>query len=116
MKVLSAADVEVLDGQVETLYDFKRLTENEVKELCAKAKEVLTSEPNVKQVRSPVTIVGDVHGQFHDLKELFRVAGKSPGKSFVNARVLFFVAAVFKFESHLNLLLQTPTFYSWGTT
>ena len=94
MKVLSVADIEVLDGQIETLYDFKRLSENEVKELCAKAKEVLSSEPNVKQVRAPVTIVGDVHGQFHDLKELFRVAGKSPGKSFVNAYLALFCCSI----------------------
>jgi hypothetical protein len=32
---------------------------------------------------APVTIVGDIHGQFYDLLELFRIAGDAPNTNFV---------------------------------
>lgn len=32
---------------------------------------------------APVTIVGDIHGQFYDLLELFRIAGDAPSTNFV---------------------------------
>jgi len=48
------------------------LSENEVKQLCDKAKEVFMNESNVQPVPAPVTVCGDIHGQWHDLMELFR--------------------------------------------
>ena len=48
-----------------------------VKILCEKAKEILSKESNVQAVKCPVTVCGDVHGQFHDLMELFKIGGRS---------------------------------------
>lgn len=47
------------------------------------AKEILTRESNVQEVKCPVTVCGDVHGQFHDLMELFRIGGKSPDTNYL---------------------------------
>ncbi|CAB4057536.1 PPP2C [Lepeophtheirus salmonis] len=72
-----------LDGWIEQLMECKQLGESHVKSLCEKAKEILTKESNVQEVKCPVTVCGDVHGQFHDLMELFRIGGKSPDTNYL---------------------------------
>ena len=47
------------------------------------AREILAKESNVQDVKCPVTICGDVHGQFHDLLELFKIGGKSPDTNYL---------------------------------
>eukprot|EP01080_Neovahlkampfia_damariscottae_P003388 gene3388-5933_t len=53
-------------------------TEFEIFTICNKAKEVFATESNVHCIKSPVTLAGDVHGQFYDVLELFRIGGFPP--------------------------------------
>ncbi|WFD44126.1 protein-serine/threonine phosphatase [Malassezia psittaci] len=72
-----------LDHQIEQLKRCERLSEAEVKQLCARARDILVEESNIQPVNSPVTICGDIHGQFHDLMELFRVGGMCPDTNYL---------------------------------
>ncbi|ORY15561.1 serine/threonine-protein phosphatase 6 [Clohesyomyces aquaticus] len=56
----------------------KYLPEADMKRLCEIVKECLMEESNIQPVQTPVTVCGDIHGQFYDLLELFRVAGGMP--------------------------------------
>ena len=47
------------------------------------AKEILQDESNVQPVAAPVTVCGDIHGQFYDLAELFRIGGKCPETNYL---------------------------------
>lgn len=40
-------------------------------------------ESNVVHVRAPVTVVGDIHGQFFDLIEIFRIGGYCPDTNYL---------------------------------
>lgn len=51
--------------------------------ISLQAKEILSKESNVQEVKCPVTVCGDVHGQFHDLMELFRIGGRSPDTNYL---------------------------------
>ena len=44
---------------------------NEIAELCDTAERFFSQEPSVLQIRAPVKIFGDLHGQFGDLMRLF---------------------------------------------
>ena len=72
-----------LEQQIEDLFNCKFLPEEEVKDLCSKAKELFIKEPNIQIVHCPVTVCGDIHGQFHDLLELFKVGGYSPDTNYL---------------------------------
>ncbi|MCJ1437744.1 hypothetical protein MMC27_007131 [Xylographa pallens] len=62
----------------------KYLPERIMKQLFEICKELLMEESNTQPVSTPVTICGDIHGQFYDLLELLRVAGGMPGEDNAN--------------------------------
>ncbi|KAI1779742.1 Metallo-dependent phosphatase [Hypoxylon cercidicola] len=72
-----------LDKAIAQLRACRPIPEPQVRELCHKARELLIEEGNVVTVAAPVTICGDIHGQFHDLMELFRVGGDPPDTNYL---------------------------------
>ncbi|EGO59119.1 serine/threonine-protein phosphatase PP-X isozyme 2 [Neurospora tetrasperma FGSC 2508] len=72
-----------LDRAIAQLRACRPIPESDVRELCHKAREILIEEGNVVTVNAPVTICGDIHGQFHDLMELFRVGGDPPDTNYL---------------------------------
>ena len=83
MTEINFSDISYLDKQIETLRECQPLAEDSIKALCEKAKEILVNESNVQPVRTPVTICGDIHGQFYDLKELFKIGGELPDNNYL---------------------------------
>lgn len=72
-----------LDEWIESVKQCKYLPEKDLKQLCDRVKELLAEESNVQPVSSPVTVCGDIHGQFPDLLNLFKTGGEMPQTSYV---------------------------------
>lgn len=73
----------MLDKWIEQLKKGQCISEPELKRLCVIVKSILMEESNVQYVQSPVTVCGDIHGQFFDLLELFKTGGELPTTSYV---------------------------------
>ncbi|KAF8509068.1 Metallo-dependent phosphatase [Hysterangium stoloniferum] len=56
-------------------YNEGRLTEEQALFILGKATNLLQQEPNVLEIDAPVTICGDIHGQYFDLMKLFEIGG-----------------------------------------
>ena len=78
----SSASVD-LDECIESLYKKNLLAESVIEAICAKTKELLMQESNVVHVQAPVTVVGDIHGQFFDLIEIFKIGGWCPDTNYL---------------------------------
>ena len=50
-----------IDSWIEQIKKCKPLQENHVKYLCEQAKDILSKESNVQEVKSPVIVCGDIH-------------------------------------------------------
>ncbi len=72
-----------IDAILEKLRKFNLPTEHEIKQLCDKAREILESLDNVAELNCPITVCGNIHGQFEDLLEIFDIGGEVPETNYI---------------------------------
>ena len=59
------------------------LTTDEVTFIIDEAAQVLVNQPALLELEAPIQIVGDIHGQFHDLLRLFEHCGFPPDANYL---------------------------------
>lgn len=75
-------------------------------------KEILAEENNVATAKAPVTVCGDIHGQFHDLIELFKIGGKppvrnsTPSLTFFPTRINNFIIFILRVPNQIDMPTQ----------
>eukprot|EP01107_Rhizomastix_libera_P000323 TRINITY_DN1057_c0_g1_i3.p1 TRINITY_DN1057_c0_g1~~TRINITY_DN1057_c0_g1_i3.p1 ORF type:complete len:500 (-),score=131.73 TRINITY_DN1057_c0_g1_i3:73-1572(-) len=52
-----------------------RLSEDDVFTIARNANQIFANEPTLLTVDAPVTVVGDIHGQYYDLVKMFELGG-----------------------------------------
>jgi serine/threonine-protein phosphatase 6 catalytic subunit len=72
-----------IDLLIEGLKEGRIIEESILQSVCEKVKEILIEESTVQPVSAPVTICGDIHGQFYDLLELFEIGGQLPNTNYI---------------------------------
>lgn len=86
MTISLATSVADLDYCLEQLLEFsppRILPTTVIHQLCHQLKTMLLSTPNIMTIHSPITVVGDIHGQYHDLLEIFKIGGPPPNTNYL---------------------------------
>lgn len=59
------------------------MTEQEVRGLCLKSREIFLQQPILLELEAPLKICGDIHGQYSDLLRLFEYGGFPPQANYL---------------------------------
>lgn len=86
MTVPFSIPISDLDYCLEQLLDHKPpkiLPPETIHQLCHQLKTQLLQDPNIISLQSPISVVGDIHGQYHDLLEIFKIGGSPPNTNYL---------------------------------
>ena len=64
-----------IDSFIDTLRNHKPFSEKDLVNLFQIAEDILFQEGTLLTLKAPITVCGDVHGQFYDVLKLFSVGG-----------------------------------------
>uniref|UniRef100_A0A673CIJ7 Serine/threonine-protein phosphatase n=1 Tax=Sphaeramia orbicularis TaxID=375764 RepID=A0A673CIJ7_9TELE len=81
-----------------------QLTENEIRGLCLKSREIFLSQPILLELEAPLKICGDVHGQYYDLLRLFEYGGFPPESKQSLETICLLLAYKIKYPENFFLL------------
>ena len=109
-------DSEDLQSLFKKITSFKLLSISEIKFICDKSKEILKKESTILSLTPPITLVGDIHGQYQDLLEIFYQQGyPKDGISFLfigdfvdrglNSVEVFLMLLIFKLQYPSQIFL-----------
>ncbi|KAL4455459.1 hypothetical protein ABPG74_012611 [Tetrahymena malaccensis] len=59
------------------------ITEQEIRGLCIKAREIFINQPILLELEAPLKICGDIHGQYYDLLRLFQYGHYPPDTNYL---------------------------------
>lgn len=80
-----------VDGMIAKLLEVRgkkpgknvQLSEDDIRHLCTKSRELFVSQPNLLELEAPIKICGDVHGQYYDLLRIFEYGGFPPEANYL---------------------------------
>ena len=86
-----AADSGKIDGLITKLLGLRdkkpgttcALSADEVTWIIDESAQILVNQPALLELEAPIQIVGDVHGQYHDLLRLFEHCGFPPDANYL---------------------------------
>ena len=59
------------------------IPELQIRQLCLLAREIFLKQPMLLELHAPVRVLGDIHGQFHDLIRHFEMNGYPPDSNYL---------------------------------
>eukprot|EP00758_Cryptobia_borreli_P014965 Tbor_TRINITY_DN5977_c1_g1::TRINITY_DN5977_c1_g1_i1::g.19357::m.19357/K04348/PPP3C, CNA; serine/threonine-protein phosphatase 2B catalytic subunit len=82
-KVFGADDMPIMENIKAHFFREGLLYEADALEIINRAAVVLRKEPNLMRLNDPITVCGDIHGQYYDLVKLLEIGGDPKNQQYL---------------------------------